>query len=428
MYCVRPSDINLFYRCLRALRAMALGLVSDWQRTAAPRLRAGEEALLLTAAIPLLTNSLHATIDTHSASREVMKAALPLASPDNPHLMRDEFVLYRKARPMSDNAARGETDETVPCAPYGLIFLRTIRLGEEYPIPRFAAGGLRPFLSPKAFKYIFNDTYEQVRLNLLSPAIARPRNPNRTKNRARGVKFIPPPPGPPVPPLFEFADADQRIGLPVHDVGSAASEDEDIILGANLGLDHRLTEWWRAFLIEILQLSPNRREAHKGPYIKLTDEQRQNATVEVFQEQRLSKIFDDCAWSVVNTAEWKVNFDRLWPPKEYQLNGKAQGFNRASWYINWFHFRQSPDVSNETVELARNQIWQLFKNLYWMPKAESDRLWRTGNKPGFTKSSGVDIEQPAPLIYVHRMRPIWVRRFFVLLQTTADVLFWSKEN
>lgn len=405
------------YRLLRSYRALAISYVLDWQLSAPSSLRAKKSALLLTAGSAWLANSIHSTMDTRSASRELIKAIfprLPRRQVDRDHFpYRMSLTAYREGGEDGEGRGDGEgdglvdDDDIVPCIPYGIIFLRPIAVGGNYPIPRFMHD-TDAFLSEKAFRFFFGRCYEDLKAQLAASLIVVPRNPNRVHNRKQ-LRFPPtyrtdPPPS----PIFDLAESGYSLCPVVHEDDS--DSDSDPL--ENEEIDVYLTRIWHLFLVDIVQLSPNARRADRGSYIKLSEEERQNATAEIYQNHRLSEIFVDCEWKIADKNEWKANFNRLWPDQDKCLAGKVQNYKNARYYLKWKTF--GTRTTEDAFRKAKARVWDLFQNLYWMPHAECDRIWRSGHRPGFTRASGRTGRGGAPLILVNQYPPEWVSRLHIL--------------
>jgi hypothetical protein len=118
--------------------------------------------------------------------------------------------------------------------------------------------------------------------------------------------------------------------------------------------------------------------------------------------------FDDVQWKAASKEEWHRNFDYLFPPKGVKLGGTVQNYNTVSYYPMWQ--RMMDRMTDDTIKVARRQIWIVFKSLFWMPAANANRIWETKLSKTFSKSSGYPDNTPAPKILLNgkNATPEWV--------------------
>lgn len=152
-------------------------------------------ALLLTAASAWLLNGLHSSPDKGASSKELMAAILPHVSRAGAN--RDILAYGTPTKDDDiDSQASTQSDEDLPLPtkarhdatmlpafPYGLVFLRNIRVGPDYPVPRLKNEGLS--IKEKAFKYLFGVNPEGVEHEFFRIALVRPSHDHRVPNRLR---------------------------------------------------------------------------------------------------------------------------------------------------------------------------------------------------------------------------------------------------
>lgn len=175
-------------RGLRAYRALAFKNVLKQQSRGPSNIWGSNAALLLTAAAPWFLNGLHSVPDNGPCSRDLMGKILPLinrvgvdidilAYPASTGAVRATFQdLLGSDDDVDDTASESDIPiapnrlmrrageiqtEMLPCNPYGMLFLREIRIGGGTLVPRFAQRNIR-MLTDKSFKYIFGITREQM--------------------------------------------------------------------------------------------------------------------------------------------------------------------------------------------------------------------------------------------------------------------------
>ena len=190
-----------FIRSLRNFRAQAIQFVLQWQAEGEGRFRARSSALMLTAAAVWLLNGLHSSPDQGSSSKQLMAAVLPHIAVEG----ADADVLAYGA-PRDDDGDLDEeeaesTDDyddqphrtrqrrdavTRAAFPYGLVFLRRIRLGPNYPVPRLTKSKdvAMPELSPTAFKYFFGVDIKDI-VDVFFPTVPQSAHPSRLPNKSR---------------------------------------------------------------------------------------------------------------------------------------------------------------------------------------------------------------------------------------------------
>lgn len=436
-----PSTLSLtVIRSLRALRAAALKYVAEWQLSGEPAVRTNEPALLLTAAIPWLANGLHSTPDTKPASRELMNAVLPhirrrdAVQDQQPYKMslqgdddddddddeedeedgdemagsRSVRTRRRRARPVNEaDGMQGEEDDTVPHNPFGLIFLRDIRVGSGYPVPRMYNEHF--YLSDRAFLYLFKADRYSIQTEIIRSRIALPRNPSRIANRTKQKPIAAAPETAGRNP-FGLMEQGHSLLPPPHDDGSDMeidSDDEDNEIIEDM--DAELFRLWSQFCQDIISVCPNRKGVGQASYCKLSEDERKKVNTSTYQDVVLSNNFNDVQWKAVSTAEWRTNFKRLFPDKEKKLAGRVQNYNTVAYYAMWQKLMHR--MTDEALLAAHKQLWKIFKSLYWMPAACSDRIWETKPTPSFSKSSEYPKSKAAPKILLNGLKekPVWVR-------------------
>ena len=415
----------------------------EWQLAGPPAFRIQESALLLTAAVPWLLNGIHSTPDTKPASRELMNAILP-------HVRRQDVVPDQLAYRMSiradeegedgdgdewdpqrmntstesahvninennanDGADQDSTDSegngnTVPHNPFGLVFIRPIRVGTEYPVPRLFEKGFR--LSDPSFEVHFGSERRDINLEIYQSRVSAPRHPARIPNRARQRVITPPPSSSTSRNPFELPpDQGHTIHPPPRDGGSdleSNSDDSDVFSG---NINDDLWRLWNQFCVDITAVSPNRKGIRNPPYCKLGPEERKLVNTATYQNHRLSDYFDDVQWKSAPTADWRKNFDRLFPQKGTPAkSGNVQHYGVAPYYSMWQNLMDR--VTDETFKAIHKQLWKIFKSLFWMPAACSDRIWETRPTNTFSKSSSFAASIAAPKILLNgrHAKPEWV--------------------
>ena len=132
----------MIFRSLRECRLQAARILFKWIGEVKTKAQIRDEAMLLLAALVWLVNGLHSRPDDRNHARNLVTAALP-------HLSRaviDETVVLWPTKANNDDEGPRDDDDdddddgppssTVPCASYGLVFFRNMRIPPAVPIPR----------------------------------------------------------------------------------------------------------------------------------------------------------------------------------------------------------------------------------------------------------------------------------------------------
>jgi hypothetical protein len=308
------------------------------------------------------------------------------------------------------------TANTIPCNPYGLVFLRPIRVGDGVPVPRFSKTNLLQFmaLSEKAWLYLFGMERNAINAKLLSPSMVQNANSGRIPNRVKVTAHRQKLDDADEPMLFDLARKGYKLPDPVVDEGSdqeMGSDNEPGDQNSDDGdgdVDSKLSKLWRQFLVDLTAKAPNPKSANSPSYCKLTAEERLIVDDEVHKNIKLSDYWVDCQWKVATESEWTLIFDRLWPNKDRILTGAVQNYKSATYYLQWTTLTSDSDI--QTVSAMREEIRKRFNSLFWLPHAQTDRIWHTKFMPGFKRSNGVDESKPAPRILINwkaNERPTW---------------------
>ncbi|TEB22046.1 hypothetical protein FA13DRAFT_1641948 [Coprinellus micaceus] len=338
----------------RAWRAAALQLVWSWQFVNGRFESDTAGALLLNQAIPWLANSLHATPDTMSASRDLLKAILPLG-PGSRLLANDDIPF-----PIGLRNVDG-TDRYVPKTERGAIFIRRFLVGPRHPVPLFP-GSL--FLKRAACIALLGNTLEKILEKIAQNRHVIVRHTLRLRNKVRQPELPPPEEGGPPPLDLELPNMN---GLSIDDSAPP------------INLPQSVNEIFRQFFVDVLNIAPNSRNATGGTAMRLTEDERSVATIEVFQEVNLARILNTCRWMRAPEAIWKDVFNKLFPAKGDESTDPRQNYQRCSYYRRWNELAAAAD--DHAFEVIRESLWSTaFQEIYWLPHAKSDRIWETRDR------------------------------------------------
>ena len=290
--------------------------------------------------------------------------------------------------------------QTIPSNPYGLVFLRSISVGERIPVPRFGKSDLLQYraLSEKAWRHFFGKAREEINEQFFIPSVVRTANQARIRNKVKRTahrqnseEAI----------LFDLTSKGYKLPDASVDEGSDQEMADPRNQGADAddNVDSKLSKLWRQFLVDLTAKSPNPKNANSPSYCKLTPEQRLTVDNNVHQNKKLSDYWVDCQWKVATQSEWTLIFNRLWPDKGNVLFGSVQNYPSTTYYIDWTRLTSESDY--QTVTAMREEIREMFDSLFWLPHAQTDRIWHTKVIPGFKRSSGVEGSKPAPRVLIN---------------------------
>ena len=411
------------FRQLRAIRALAVKFVLEWQATARPELRAEPRAIVLTAGCCWLLNGLHSAPDQGASSKALMDRILPhitRAGADPDILAHGSPVDDDDLLPISDDeehghrSRRASSAETAPSYPYGLVFFRRIDVGPNCPLPNLGKG--TPELPDNAFFFFFRSSKVDIYLDLTSSVLVKPTNSLRTQNKSQRTKmYINEGQNPPTND-FNLEARGIRCASPVYyEDESGANDGDDHVNPRTVNvsdpsdpIDVKLTKIWRQFLLDVTSKAPNFRDGARPSYCKLSLAERMVVNQKTYQNSMLSDYFLDCQWKVVENKDWQLIFDRLFPKIGKDLIGKVQNYMSTRYYPAWIALRdaETPEVFNA----CRKEIKKSFDQLFWMPFAQTDRIWHSRYMASFQRPPPLNRQVPSPLIYINGFSPRWNSR------------------
>lgn len=126
---------------------------------------------------------------------------------------------------------------------------------------------------------------------------------------------------------------------------------------------------------------------------------------DTYKNRTLSAYFTDCQWKVAGRKDWQLIFDRFFPPRDSIKGGRVQNYG-ATVYLRTLRKIQARS-DNETNRRIREALRRKFDELYWMPFAQTDRIWYTKFNAKFVKSSGRERRAPSPQILINGPLPFW---------------------
>ncbi|TFK61412.1 hypothetical protein BDN72DRAFT_904123 [Pluteus cervinus] len=360
--------------------------------------RATISVLTTYAALVWLCNGLHSRPPDDSSGREVAAAALPLT------IDYSEDQLFLQG---ADLESLMEKSTPVPWTPSGILFLRTLVLPPESNSIRLHA---KRTLSAKAFKYVFGKSIEEIQKSILPTGFITPydRNNGRFPMRKGTTHTAIPREDETLQPIV--------LNLPPMDIeprliefGEDMDVDPPLQVPTIENVEVTAVELWRQFPSDVLQKVGNPR-GNKESYCILNMTQREQMTVERFNNPELSRFFTHVQWKKASTKEWAQAFDHFFPPPAHQRSTTGSlHYGKCDWYLSWKGLMGR--ISRENSVKVRRSLKKLFDELHWVPAVKSDRIWKyDANLEGFTlfPESARLLTAPSILWNPDRPGPTWV--------------------
>jgi hypothetical protein len=134
---------------------------------------------------------------------------------------------------------------------------------------------------------------------------------------------------------------------------------------------------WRQFPSNIFEIAPIHRSSNQeGSQLLLSVKDQKVATIEVFQDTDLSRLFSRVVVKIVRPDKWEgFQFKRYFPPKGHSPPTRLQNFHRMQYFKEWNALMMR--LSTERAQGVRDSVWNTFKTFKWLPLTDTDRLWNT---------------------------------------------------
>jgi hypothetical protein len=150
-------------------------------------------------------------------------------------------------------------------------------------------------------------------------------------------------------------------------------QDEDV---QQESVDDVVARIWRQFPYDLFENAPNHRSNREGSHLLLPEQDRQEATMEIFQDTDLSRLFSRIVVKIVRPDKWEgLKFKRYFPPKGFIPPTRFQNFHHMRYFQEWNTLMDS--LSIEDAQVVRASIWNTFRTFKWLPLTDTDRLWNT---------------------------------------------------
>ncbi|KAG1720856.1 uncharacterized protein EDB91DRAFT_1256796 [Suillus paluster] len=382
---------SLQWRCVRLqsiIRTLKL------QNEGPPELRFTSTALTLTAGLTWLANGLHSRPDDGSAARDLICAILPLT--------HDYDVDGIQIVPRQDHI---DNDDGLPFCAHGAFFLRDMVFPPIADVPRMTRTNV---ISHTSYKYFFGCDFNVLR-NMHNPTAYIPRNriPKSRVNTQKGMSKrhraeIP-------EPSAAFADMEYDAPRPPQDIGQDLPFDERLDLPPALNEDFAITitKHWHQFCSDVLQKCGNMKGNPLSPsHCRLTMHERLVITDDIYKETNLALIFNRVQWKRALPMEWREAFDKFFPPPRTAPPLQPQNYPNMTYWIEWADMKR--DKPAAIIDIIRSKYWDLFKELYWIPKPYNDRLWKYTPDSAFVILPSTHTSSaPHLLINPGRRAPTW---------------------
>jgi hypothetical protein len=141
-------------------------------------------------------------------------------------------------------------------------------------------------------------------------------------------------------------------------------------------IDDVVKRIWRQFPYDLFENAPNHRSNRQGSHLLLSEEDRREATIEVFRNTDLSRLFSRVVVKIVRPDKWEgLEFKRYFPGKGFIPPTRFQNFHRMRYFQEWNTLMDG--LSVDEAQVVRGSIWKIFKTFKWLPLTDTDRLWNT---------------------------------------------------
>ncbi len=206
-------------------------------------------------------------------------------------------------------------------------------------------------------------------------------HPNRIHNRIKAtvpIEFIRENPE----PVHDFRLAErgirlrEKVAMAGPDVDALRTQNDDFDeQGSPQTPDEYMAKIWRQIPYDIMTLGPNKKLSTDSSHVLLPKEDRDQITLGHFKSLDLSPFFERVQARTLALGEWREKvFDRYFPPKQAKFK-KMQNFSQATYFTDWKNLMSK--LSTSDAKFVRNQVFEEFRKLAWLPHPTGDRMWCT---------------------------------------------------
>ncbi|KAG1765186.1 hypothetical protein EV702DRAFT_981663, partial [Suillus placidus] len=131
------------------------------------------------------------------------------------------------------------------------------------------------------------------------------------------------------------------------------------------------------FIFDVIEQAPNRKSKREGSYLTIPVCRHIDlAQPELLQVLELP--FDQAQYCICTPEQWKMHFDRIFPPSLKEAGTSGQNFPSCSYYKSYLAL--AIDVGDKPLGKVRVVLRVEFDKLAWVPWTLVDRMWGTGAK------------------------------------------------
>ncbi|KAH8976343.1 hypothetical protein EDB86DRAFT_2746663, partial [Lactarius hatsudake] len=151
--------------------------------------------------------------------------------------------------------------------------------------------------------------------------------------------------------------------------------------GGSESIDDTIARIWRRFPFDLLENAPNHRFSHEPSHLLMTQEERKQATTEIFKKTDLRRLFSRVVVKVVSPKDWEnLQFRRFFPAKGFKIPPRLQNFPHMLYFQEWITLMGR--LTDDDFNVVRGVIWEKFKTFQWLPLTDTDRAWNTKRVTG----------------------------------------------
>lgn len=155
------------------------------------------------------------------------------------------------------------------------------------------------------------------------------------------------------------------------------------------------------FAKDVLSCAPHPRGKGSG-WMLLSKTEQDSATLAVFASPDFGRVLRQVQCRKLDEENWRtLAFERYFPQ---QINEESprQNFTSASYHKTWVSLLHT--VDEKTISKITEEVYGWFKDLYWIPLPESDRMWttkRTKEQSFWTMVPESDVRHLCPRIAIN---------------------------
>ena len=147
------------------------------------------------------------------------------------------------------------------------------------------------------------------------------------------------------------------------------------------GIDDIIARMWRQFPYDLFENAPNPRSNREASHLLMPQQEREEATIEVFKSTDLRRMFSRVVIKVVNAKDWQgLQFRRFFPCKGFVPPTRFQNFPYMRYFQEWNGLMER--LSEKDAKVVRELMWTEFKTFQWLPLTDTDRVWNTKKVTG----------------------------------------------